>query len=133
MGLGEACRLAEKNLENHIQYLKNIRDYYEQKVLQEIPNVKINGSRDKRLPGNSNISFRDIDAQELLFKLDELGICASSGSACNTGTNSPSHVLTAIGLTAEEAKGALRTTFGEKNTFEDIDYLVESLKKIIKT
>ena len=131
VGMGEACKLAKQNLDYHIKYLTGIRDYYIKKILNEIPNSKINGSMEKRLPGNANISFKEVDAQELLFRLDEVGICASSGSACNTGTQSPSHVLTAIGLSPEESGGALRTTFGEDNTFEDIDFLVESLKKFI--
>ena len=132
VGLGEACRIADKNLEYHMQYLSKLRNYYIKRILNEIPNTKINGSTEKRLPGNVNICFKNIDAQELLFKLDEVGICASAGSACDTGTQYPSHVLTAIGLTSEEAKGALRTTFGEDNIIEDIDYLIENLKKILK-
>lgn len=132
VGLGEACRIADKNLEYHMQYLTKLRNYYIKRILNEIPNTKINGGTEKRLPGNANICFKNIDAQELLFKLDEVGICASAGSACNTGTQSPSHVLTAIGLSSDEAKGALRTTFGEDNTIEDIDYLIENLKKFLK-
>lgn len=132
VGLGEACKLANQNLDYHIKYLTNLRDYYIKRISKEVKNIKINGSLENRLPGNANISFIDNDAQELLFKLDELGICASSGSACNTGIQAPSHVLTAIGLTSKEAAGALRTTFGEDNSFDDIDFLVESLKKFIK-
>ena len=120
-------------MEYHIKYLIGLRDYYIKKVLKEIPNTKVNGSIENRLPGNANISFIGVDGQELLFKLDEVGICASSGSACNTGSQEPSHVLTSIGLTAEEAEGALRTTFGEDNTFDDIDFLVKIIKKFIKT
>ena len=133
VGLGEACKIANKNTEYHMKYLTGLRDYYIKKVLKEIPNTKVNGSMEKRLPGNANISFIGVDGQELLFKLDEVGICASSGSACNTGSQEPSHVLTAIGLSQEEAGGALRTTFGEDNTFEDIDFLVKNIKKFIKT
>ena len=131
VGMGEACKLAKYNLDYHIKYLTGIRDYYIKRILNEIPNSKVNGSLEKRLPGNANISFKETDAQELLFRLDEVGVCASSGSACNTGTQAPSHVLTAIGLTQEEAGGALRTTFGEDNTFDDIDFLVENLKIFI--
>lgn len=131
VGLGEACRLARQNLDYHMKYLTGIRDHYIKRVSEEIQNIKINGSLEKRLPGNANISFMGADAQELLLKLDELGVCASSGSACNTGIQAPSHVLTAIGLTPEEAGGALRTTFGEDNTFEDVDFLVEELKKLV--
>lgn len=133
VGLGEACKIANRNMEYHIKYLIGLRDYYIKKVLKEIPNTKVNGSIENRLPGNANISFIGVDGQELLFKLDEVGICASSGSACNTGSQEPSHVLTSIGLTAEEAEGALRTTFGEDNTFDDIDFLVKIIKKFIKT
>ena len=132
VGLGEACRLAKQNLDYRMKYLTSIRNHYIKRIAEEIPNSKINGSMEKRLPGNANVSFNGADAQELLFKLDELGICASSGSACNTGTQEPSHVLTAIGLMPEEAGGALRTTFGEDNTFEDVDFLVDSLKKLVK-
>lgn len=131
VGLGEACKLARKNIEYHMKYLTELRDYYIKRILDEIPNTKVNGSLEKRLPGNANISFIGNDSQELLFRLDEVGICASSGSACNTGTQSPSHVLTAIGLTSEEANSALRTTFGDDNTLEDVDFLIENLKKII--
>lgn len=131
VGLGEACKIARENIENHMKHLTNLRDYYIDKVLKEIPNTKFNGSLEERLPGNANISFIGSDAQELLFRLDEVGICASSGSACNTGTQAPSHVLTAIGLTSEEANSTLRTTFGDDNTLEDVEFLIESLKKII--
>ena len=85
---------------------------------------------EKRLPGNINISFENSDSNELLYKLDEYGICASGGSACSSGDNNPSHVLTAIGVPSELAKGTIRFTFGDFNTKEDIDYLVEVLKKI---
>ena len=132
VGLGEACRLANKNLENHKKTLLNLRKYYVKRVLDEIPNARVNGSLEKRLPGNANVSFENIDGQELLFKLDEVGICASAGSACNTGVQAPSHVLTAIGLSANDAKGTLRTTFGEENTIEDIDFLIEYLKIFLK-
>ena len=107
----------------------NIR--FEQ-IQEKIPDVKVNGHRTKRLPGNANISFENVDGEQLLLKLDEVGICASSGSACNTGTQSPSHVLTAIGLTSEEAGGALRITFGDDNTLEDVDFLIDNLKKFLK-
>ena len=86
---------------------------------------------EKRLPGNINISFKGIDSNELLFKLDEFGICASGGSACSSGDNNPSHVLTAIGVPNELAKGAIRFTFGDFNTKEDIDYLINVLKKLV--
>ena len=132
VGLGEACRLANKNLEKHNKKLLSLRNYYIKRLLDEIPKARVNGSLEKRLPGNANVSFENVDGQELLFKLDEVGICASAGSACNTGVQAPSHVLTAIGLSANEAKGTLRTTFGEENTMEDIDFLIEYLKIFLK-
>ena len=131
VGLGEACKLADQNIEYHIKYLTGLRDYYVKKTLEEIPDAKLNGSLENRLPGNANISFVGMDGQELLFKLDEVGICASSGSACNTGSQEPSHVLTALGLKPEEVGGALRTTFGEDNTFEDVDFLIETIKNFV--
>ena len=84
---------------------------------------------ENRLPGNANISFEGLDASELIFKLDEKGICISSGSACSSGSREPSHVLRAIGLPDKYLNCAVRTTFGENNTFEEIDYLVKTLKR----
>jgi cysteine desulfurase len=129
VGFGKACELAEKNLSNHIEHLTTLREYYIEKILKEFPNAILNGSRDKRLPGNTNISFENIDGEELLLKLDNYGICASAGSACNTGNLDPSHVLTAIGLEPKIAQSSLRVTFGEDNTKEEIDFLVRVLKK----
>lgn len=96
-------------------------------VEKNIPLIKINGHRKKRLSGNSNISFKFVDGEALLLNLDMKGICASTGSACSSGSNSPSHVLLAIGISEDVAKGSLRITFGRENTKEDVDYLIESL------
>ena len=132
VGLGEACKIARYNMQNHINKLKKLRDYYFEQVKNKIPDSKINGSLKYRLPGNSNISFKGVNAEELLMKLDERGICASAGSACSSGSNMPSHVLTAIGLEKEYLEGTLRVTFGDDNTKEDVDYLVESLIEFIQ-
>ena len=132
VGLGKACELANNNLENHMKHLQELRDYYISKMAEKIPSAKLNGAKQKRLPGNANFSFESIDGQSLLLNLDAKGICASSGSACSTGSSKPSHVLTAIGLSDNLANGALRTTFGEDNTKEDVDYLVENLINIIE-
>ena len=132
VGLGKACELAKNNLNSHMKHLQDIRDYYISEVKKRIPNIKINGTLEKRLPGNANISFESVDGESLLLNLDSKGICASSGSACTTGSTSPSHVLLAIGLSSELANGALRTTFGEENTKEDIDYLVENLADAVE-
>ena len=132
VGLGRACELANENLEYHIKHVSRLRDYFIEEVLKNIENVKINGSMDYRLPGNANISFIGIDSTALLLELDKKGICCSSGSACNSGESSPSHVLLAIGLDNETAKSALRVTFGELNTKCEVDYLLQNLKESIK-
>lgn len=130
VGMGKAIEIVYKNFDKHCNYLKNIRDYYIEKVEKEIPNVKLNGDREKRLPGNANFSFEGLNGEKILFNLDLHGICASAGSACATGSLLPSHVLSAMGIPEKFANGTLRTTFGMENTKEDIDYLVECLKNI---
>lgn len=131
VGTGKAIELACGNLESYNQKLQMLRDYYFDQLQKRIPQAKINGDIKHRLPGNANVSFPFIDGQSLLFKLDERGICASAGSACSTGMTSPSHVLLAIGLKDELANGTLRVTFGEENTKEEVDYLLDSLEEII--
>ena len=131
VGLGKACEIAKNNLENHMKYLKELRDYFITQVEENIPDVKLNGDREKRLPGNTNFSFKGIKGETLLLKLDEIGICASTGSACSSGIEASSHVLTAIGLSNELANSSLRVTFGEENTKEDVNYLIKNLIEII--
>ena len=131
VGIGKAAEIARKNMETHIRNLSKIRDYYIKKVQKEIPNIRINGSMENRLPGNANISFKGINASELIFKLDERGICVSSGSACSSGNTNPSHVLTAMNVPEVYLNSAIRTTFGDNNTFEQVDYVVKILKQII--
>lgn len=131
VGLGKAIELVNNNFEGYNKKLISLRDYYIGQIESKIPGVKLNGHRTKRLPGNSNFSFSNIDGEELLLKLDAKGICASSGSACSSGSSSPSHVLLAIGLPQELAQGTLRVTFGDDNANEDVDYLVESLVEIM--
>lgn len=132
VGLGKACKLANENLNTHIRYLQKLRDYFIIEVEKNISNVVLNGSKDMRLPGNANFSFKNVDGSAILLKLDQVGISASSGSACSTGDPKPSHVLTAIGLDENTAKSALRVTFGEDNTVEDTQYLLKNLEKIIR-
>ena len=132
VALGKACELAMVNLESHMNYLQNLRNHYIEQVEKRIPNAKLNGTLERRLPGNANFSFEGVDGEALLLNLDAKGICASSGSACSTGSMNPSHVLKAIGLSDMMAEGALRTTFGEENTMEDVDYLVECLEEIVE-
>ncbi len=127
VGLGKAIELAYENLDEYNKKLTNLRDYYISQIEKKIPDAKLNGHRTKRLPGNANISFKGVDGQLLLLKLDEKGICASSGSACTSGSLDPSHVLIAIGLPSEYSQGSLRITIGDENTKEDIDYLVQCI------
>lgn len=132
VGFGKACEIAKNNIENHNKYLKELRDYFISELLKTEKNIKINGSMKNRLPGNMNISIKGVDATKLLLELDKKGICISTGSACNSGETTPSHVLTAIGLKSYDAKSAIRVTFGENNTKEEIDFLIENICKYIK-
>lgn len=133
VGLGKAIELANKNLDEYNNKLLELREYYISEIEKKIPDVKLNGHRTKRLAGNANMSFKGIHGGDLLLKLDEQGICVSTGSACSSGSTEPSHVLTSIGLGAEYLQGSLRVTFGNENTKEDIDYLIKNLEEIIKT
>ena len=133
VGLGKACELSNKNMDTHIRNLRKLRDYYLTKLQKEMPQkIRINGSMENRLPGNANVSFEGVDASELIFKLDEKGICVSSGSACSSGSTTPSHVLTAINVPEQYLNSAIRMTFGDSNTFEQVDYLVRIIKNLVK-
>ena len=132
VGIGKAAELADTGFDEHIKKMKELKNYYVEEVTKKIPNIKINGAVNARLPGNSNISFEGINGNDLLLELDNVGICASSGSACNSKDPAPSHVLTAIGLNEDMIRGALRVTFGEFNTRDEVDYLVENLESCVK-
>ena len=101
-------------------------------IEEKIPSARLNGSRTMRLPGNANFSFRGVDGRSLVLNLNKIGICVSGGSACSSGSTKASHVLKALGLPDEIAKSAIRITFGEENTKEDVDYLVKALQEIIE-
>lgn len=131
VGLKEALKLSYEDLEEKNKKIQELRDYYFDEVQKKIPYIKINGDLKNRLPGNANISFRFIEGEGLLLNLDNKGICASSGSACTSGSLDPSHVLLAIGLPHEIAHGSLRISIGKYNTKEEVDYLVESLVEIV--
>lgn len=132
VGIGKAIELADKNLlENSIK-LKNLRNYYIANVVHNIPEIKINGDMDERLPGNINVCFKGIDGSNLLEELDKRRICASSGSACSAGFLNPSHVLLAIGVNERLARGSLRVTFGKDNEIDDVKFLVKSLIEIVE-
>lgn len=129
---GKAIEIAYENIDEYNKKLINLRKYYISQVFEKIPNVKLNGHPEKRLAGNANISFEFIEGESLLLNLDAKGICASSGSACTSGSLDPSHVLLAIGLSHETAHGSLRITFGEENTKEEVDFLVAVLKETVE-
>ena len=109
-----------------------LRDYLIERIEKEIPYCRLNGHRTKRLPGNVNFSFLYIEGESVLIMLDMKGICASSGSACTSGSLDPSHVLLSIGLKHEEAHGSLRMTLSEENTKEELDFVVDNLKEIVQ-
>lgn len=132
VGMGEAAKIAAANMEENAKKQIEIRDYLIQRIEDEIPYVKVNGHREKRLPNNVNICFRFIEGESLLIMLDQKGICASSGSACTSGSLDPSHVLLAIGLVHEIAHGSLRLTLSEEITKENADYVVDNLKVIVE-
>ena len=132
VGIGTAAKRAADTREERTASEVEVRDYLIDRVLKEIPYSKLNGHRTDRLPNNANFSFQFIEGESLLIMLDGKGICASSGSACTSGSLDPSHVLLAIGLPHEIAHGSLRLTINEEITKEDIDYVVENLKAIIE-
>ena len=129
VGLGKAIELAYQNMDKYNKKILEIRNYCIEKLKENFKNIKFNGDLENKLPGNINVSFVGKDSSEMLFKLDEYGICVSAGSACNTGSAEPSHVLTSIGLNSEESAGTIRISLGKENTKEEIDYLIDILRK----
>lgn len=127
VGLCTAIQYAYKEFDFNNTKVTALRNYFINNLIKQFNNVKINGDLNNRLPGNINVSFNGIDGEQLLLKLDEYGICASSASACSTGSSKPSHVLTAIGLTKEQAAGTVRFTLGKENTQSDIDYTIRTI------
>ncbi len=132
VGLGKAVERAVGTMEERTETERRLRDYLIDRVLKEIPYARLNGHRSQRLPGNANFSFQFIEGESLLIMLDMEGICGSSGSACTSGSLDPSHVLLAIGLPHEIAHGSLRLTLNEEITKEELDYVVDTLKRIVE-
>ena len=131
VGLAKACEIAMAEMEERMKKETELRDYLIERILKEIPYTRLNGHSKKRLPNNVNISFQFVEGESILIMLDMAGICASSGSACTSGSVDPSHVLLAIGLPHEIAHGSLRLTIGYENTKEEMDAVVDNLKRII--
>lgn len=132
VGFGKAAEIAGETMEARTGKEVTLRDHLIERVLSEIPYVRLNGPKTDRLPNNVNFCFRFIEGESLLILLDQLGVCASSGSACTSGSLDPSHVLLAIGLPHEIAHGSLRITLSEETTLEEIDFVADELKRIVE-
>ncbi|EIA22284.1 Putative aminotransferase class V cysteine desulfurase NifS, partial [Candidatus Arthromitus sp. SFB-1] len=132
VGLSKAIELVCEDIDEENRKLKELRDYMIDRILKEIPNSRINGSLKYRTSNNINVCFEGIKDEGILLALDLKGICASSGSSCNSGSVNSSHVLQAIGLSSLEAQGSVRFTLGKNSKKEDADYVIEELKDIVK-
>ena len=131
VGYGVAARMSAETMEVRTKQERGLRDYFIRRILEEVPYTRLNGDPEKRLPNNTNFSFRFIEGESLLIMLDMKGIAGSSGSACTSGSLDPSHVLLAIGLPHETAHGSLRLTLGADTTKEDLDYTLDQIKEIV--
>ena len=131
VGFGKAVEIAKGNMEDRYRKTKNLRDFFESRIMGEVKKIKINGFDADRLPGHSNITFPGIRAEEMLEYLNMYGICASSGSACNSSDEQPSHVLKAIGLTDAEANATLRFTMNHENTVDEMKFTIDKIKEFL--
>ena len=131
IGFGKVAEIAERELENHIQHSRELRDYFMDQVTQRIENVTLNGSRERRHPGNVNFTFEFIEGEAMLLYLDMNGIAVSTGSACSSASLTPSHVLSCLGVPLEMIHGSLRFTMGDYTTKEDLDYTIDKLAEIV--
>ena len=132
VGMAKAAELAVAQMQESAEKIAVVRDHLIKRVLEEVPYSRLNGHPEQRLPNNANFCFRFIEGESLLIMLDQRGICASSGSACTSGSLDPSHVLLAIGLPHEIAHGSLRLTLSEQTTLEDVDYVADSIKAVVE-
>lgn len=132
VGFGKACEIAKRDLNEVAERVRKLRDKLEKGIMEKIPDVKLNGHPEKRVPTTLNVSFLYVEGESILLNLDMEGIAASSGSACTSGTLDPSHVLTAMGIPHEVAHGSVRFSLGRDTTEEDIDYVLEVLPPIIE-
>jgi cysteine desulfurase len=132
IGLGKACQLANKKREEEARYLSALRDRLENALLSCCPDVRVNGNRENRLPNTTNISFEYVEGEAILLRLNEYNICASSGSACTSGSLEPSHVLRAMGVPFTAVHGSIRFSLSRYNTDAEIDKVIEIMPSIIK-
>jgi len=131
VGFGEAFKIAIEEIDKNFEYVSGLRDHFIDRILSEVPFVKLNGPRENRLPANADFSFEYIEGESILFSLDLAGIAVSSGSACSSGSLEPSHVLLALGVEEALAHGSIRFSFGKHNTIEEVDYAVEEIKTAV--
>ena len=131
VGIGKACELAAKSIEQENSKVKNLRDKLEDAILEKCPDSRLNGDKENRLPNTTNISFEYIEGEAILLMLDKYGICASSGSACTSGSLEPSHVLRAMGVPFTAAHGSIRFSLSRYNTEEEVDYAIEKMPPIV--
>lgn len=132
VGFGKACEIAKNNFVENTKKMKELKDYLSSNILQKINKVTLNGHPEKRLPNNVHLTFLGVNGEDLLIKLDENGVAASTGSACSVQIQKASHVLQAMGFSHEQITGSLRLTIGVSNTFEEMDKTIEILKKIVE-
>jgi cysteine desulfurase len=131
VGLGKACELAAANIEQENRKVKRLRDKLENAILESCPDARLNGDKKNRLPNTANISFEYIEGEAILLMLDKYGICASSGSACTSGSLEPSHVLRAMGVPFTAAHGSIRFSLSRYNTEDEVDYTIEKMPQIV--
>ena len=131
VGFGKAAELAKANFKGHVEHCSSLRNYLKDRIISEIPDTYVNGTMENRHPGNLNITFKYIEGESILLLLNQFGIIVSTGSACSSTSLEPSHVLTALGVPVEMIHGTVRFTVGDFTTKEDIDYVVDNLKKIV--
>ena len=131
VGFGKAAELAKANFKGHVEHCSSLRNYLKDRIISEIPDTYVNGTMENRHPGNLNTTFKYIEGESILLLLNQFGISVSTGSACSSTSLEPSHVLTALGVPVEMIHGTVRFTVGDFTTKEDIDYVVDNLKKIV--
>ena len=132
VGFGKAAEIANQNFDEHVEHCSQLRDYLRDRILDEIPDTYVNGTLKHRHPGNLNVTFKYIEGESILLLLNQFGISVSTGSACSSTSLEPSHVLSALGVPVEMIHGTVRFTIGDFTTKEDIDYVVDNLKKIVE-
>jgi len=131
-GFGKACRLAKENLDRNAAHMKHLRDHLTSRIVSEISHVSVNGDVENKTPNNAHFTFLGVNGEDLIIKLDEYGVAASTGSACSVKTQKASHVLMAMGFSHEQITGSLRMTVGLYNTIPEMDQTVDILKKVVQ-